>query len=70
MQGGQPTDHHKGITERGRAMVREMNRLGMLIDITHGTEAVQLQPIEASTGSREPRRDPGGGGRGASRLSS
>ena len=48
MQGGQPTDHHKGITERGRAMVREMNRLGMLIDITHGTEAVQLQLIEAS----------------------
>ena len=48
MQGGQPTDHYKGITERGRAMVREMNRLGMLIDITHGTEAVQLQLIEAS----------------------
>jgi membrane dipeptidase len=48
MQGGQPTDHYKGITERGRAMVAEMNRLGMLIDITHGTEAVQMQLIAAS----------------------
>jgi len=48
MQGGQPTDHYKGITERGRAMVAEMNRLGMLIDITHGTEAVQTQLIAAS----------------------
>jgi membrane dipeptidase len=48
MQGGQPTDHYKGINERGRAMVAEMNRLGMLIDITHGTEAVQMQLIEAS----------------------
>ena len=48
MQGGQPPEHFKGITERGLAMVREMNRLGILIDITHGTETVQKQLIEAS----------------------
>ena len=47
-QGGQQPDHFNGINERGRALVAEMNRLGILIDITHGTEAVQMQLIEAS----------------------
>jgi membrane dipeptidase len=48
VQGGQKPDHYHGINERGRALVREMNRLGVLIDITHGTEAVHMQLIEAS----------------------
>jgi membrane dipeptidase len=47
-QGGQSPDHYHGINERGRALVRQMNELGVLIDITHGTEAVHLQLIEAS----------------------
>ena len=47
-QGGQTPDHYHGINERGRALVRRMNELGILIDITHGTEAVHLQLIEAS----------------------
>ena len=47
-QGGQTSDHYHGINERGRALVRGMNELGILIDITHGTEAVHLQLIEAS----------------------
>ena len=38
-QGGQKPDHYHGINERGRALVAEMNRLGILVDITHGTEA-------------------------------
>src|SRR4051812_9581296 len=48
VQGGQQPNHYQGINERGRELVREMNRLGVLIDITHGTEAVHLQLIEAS----------------------
>jgi membrane dipeptidase len=47
-QGGQKPDYYHGINERGRALVAEMNRLGILIDITHGTETVHLQLIEAS----------------------
>jgi membrane dipeptidase len=47
-QGGQQPEHFKGLTERGVAMAREMNRLGILIDITHGTETVQKQLIETS----------------------
>ena len=48
VQGGQKPDHYHGINARRRALVAEMNRLGILIDITHGTEAVHLQLIEAS----------------------
>jgi membrane dipeptidase len=47
-QGGQKPENYKGINERGRALVKQMNELGILIDITHGTEAVQVQLIEAS----------------------
>jgi membrane dipeptidase len=45
---GQPPNHYKGINERGRALIKEMNRLGILIDIAHATEAAQAQIIEAS----------------------
>jgi len=47
-QGGQKPDFYNGINARGRELVRRMNELGILIDITHGTEAVHLQLIEAS----------------------
>ncbi|MCX7363079.1 MAG: membrane dipeptidase [Alphaproteobacteria bacterium] len=47
-QGGQDPDHFHGINDRGRALVAEMNRLGILIDITHGTESAHKQLIEAS----------------------
>ena len=38
----------KGINERGRRLIAEMNRLGIMIDITHATEDAQRQIIEAS----------------------
>ncbi len=47
-QGGQKPDYYNGINDRGRALVAQMNSLGILIDITHGTEAVHMQLIEAS----------------------
>jgi membrane dipeptidase len=47
-QGGQKPEHYNGINDRGRALVAQMNALGILIDITHGTEAVHMQLIEAS----------------------
>jgi len=37
-----------GINDRGRRLIAEMNRLGMLIDISHATENAQRQIIEAS----------------------
>jgi membrane dipeptidase len=37
-----------GINEQGRRLIAEMNRLGMLIDISHATEAAQRQIIDAS----------------------
>jgi membrane dipeptidase len=44
--GGDP--HWQGISEQGRAAIREMNRLGIVIDISHTTEATKRQIIEAS----------------------
>ena len=47
-QGGQKPDHFHGLSEHGRAVAAEMNRLGILIDITHGTDDTQKQLIDAS----------------------
>lgn len=47
-QGGQKPDFYNGINERGRKLVAQMNDLGILVDITHGTEAAHMQMIEAS----------------------
>jgi membrane dipeptidase len=47
-QGGQDPNHYGGINDRGRKLVDQMNQLGILIDIAHGTEATQRQLIEAS----------------------
>jgi membrane dipeptidase len=38
-----------GINERGRAVIREMNRLGMVINVAHGSNETILQAAEAST---------------------
>ena len=37
-----------GITAHGRTVIRNMNRLGIVIDISHASDAAQLQIIEAS----------------------
>lgn len=37
-----------GINEQGRAVIREMNRLGMVINIAHGSNETILQTVEVS----------------------
>ena len=38
-----------GLNERGRAVVKEMNRLGMLINISHSSDATVEQTLEISS---------------------
>lgn len=40
--------HHNGLTDFGKDIVREMNRLGMMIDISHVSDATFFQAVEVS----------------------
>ena len=40
--------HDSGLTRMGRAVIREMNRLGMVIDMSHSAEQTTLDTIETS----------------------
>ena len=39
----------QGLNERGRAVVREMNRLGMVINVSHASDDTIAQALEVST---------------------
>lgn len=38
-----------GINDHGRAVIKEMNRLGMLVNVAHASDEAILQSVEAST---------------------
>ncbi len=44
----QKIEHHNGITDFGRQVVREMNRLGMMVDISHVADRTFYQALVAS----------------------
>jgi len=50
VQAGLPSGgaHWGGINDRGRAIIEEMNALGVLIDITHASTDAQRQIVDAS----------------------
>ena len=43
-----PAKYH-GLNDRGRAVVREMNRLGMVINVSHASDETIAQTVELST---------------------
>jgi len=40
----------KGLTPHGRELIREMNRLGMVINVSHSSDETMAQAIEVSEG--------------------
>src|SRR5207249_10887970 len=40
--------HHKGMTNFGKDIVREMNRLGMIVDISHVSDDTFYQAVQVS----------------------
>jgi len=46
--GDEPT-LHGGLSELGRAAIARMNRLGMMVDVSHTSKAAMLQAIAASS---------------------
>ncbi|HYI96872.1 MAG TPA: membrane dipeptidase [Bryobacteraceae bacterium] len=40
---------YKGLNDRGRAVVREMNRLGMVINVSHASDATLGQTVDLSS---------------------
>ncbi len=41
-------EHHNGITDFGRQVVREMNRIGMIVDISHVADRTFFQALTTS----------------------
>jgi len=48
-------EHHNGLTDGGKQIVLEMNRLGMLIDISHVADKTFYDAIAISKAPSSPR---------------
>ncbi|MBT8398579.1 MAG: membrane dipeptidase [Gemmatimonadetes bacterium] len=47
-RGGEPEEEHGGLSDFGREVVKEMNRLGIFVDVSHASRKTMMQAIELS----------------------
>jgi len=47
-RGDEPDEEYGGLSEFGREVVKEMNRLGIMIDVSHASKKTMLQALELS----------------------
>jgi microsomal dipeptidase-like Zn-dependent dipeptidase len=45
---GEPKEEHGGLSEFGKQIVREMNRLGMIIDVSHASKKATIDALTLS----------------------
>ncbi|MYH32739.1 MAG: membrane dipeptidase [Gammaproteobacteria bacterium] len=45
---GEPRSEHGGLSEFGRAVIRRANELGIMVDISHSSEATAMDAIQTS----------------------
>ena len=47
--GGDPEERHGGLSDLGRSLVRELNRLGVMVDVSHAGKKTMMQAAALST---------------------
>ncbi|WP_159636543.1 dipeptidase [Sphingobacterium composti Ten et al. 2007 non Yoo et al. 2007] len=49
LEDGKPTNEQRGLSEKGREIIRKMNELGMMVDLSHVSKKTFYDVLEVST---------------------
>lgn len=49
LEDGKPVSEQKGLSEKGKAIIRKMNELGMMVDLSHGSKKLFYDVLDVST---------------------
>src|SRR5690606_30266176 len=49
VEDAKPTNEQKGLSEKGKEIIRKMNQLGMMVDLSHGSKKLFYDVLAVST---------------------